>query len=61
MPTVDGADRMKAQLDDLLRYSRVGIGAADPTVVYLDTLVVEVLRDLGPAWETPNRPDHGLT
>lgn len=46
---VDGADRMKAQLDDLLRYSRVGSGAAEPTVVYLDTLVVEVMRDLGPA------------
>ncbi|WP_354701352.1 ATP-binding protein [Paraconexibacter sp. AEG42_29] len=46
---VDGADRMKAQLDDLLHYSRVGHGVAAPTVVYLDTLVVEVLRDLGPA------------
>lgn len=46
---VDGADRMKALIDDLVRYSRVGTGAIEPTVVYLDTLIVEVLRDLGPA------------
>lgn len=46
---VDGADRMKALLDDLLRYSRVGRAGLESTVVYLDTLLVEVLRDLGPA------------
>ncbi|MCW3038762.1 MAG: domain S-box protein [Solirubrobacterales bacterium] len=46
---VDGAERMKALLDDLLRYSRVGRAGLDTTVVYLDTLLVETLRDLGPA------------
>lgn len=46
---VDGAERMKALLDDLLRYSRAGTAGMEPSVVYLDTLLVEVLRDLGPA------------
>lgn len=46
---VDGAERMKALLDDLLRYSRVQSAGLESAVVYLDTLLVEVLRDLGPA------------
>jgi chemotaxis family two-component system sensor kinase Cph1 len=46
---VDGAERMKALIDDLLRYSRVGTSGLNTSVVYLDTLLVEVLRDLEPA------------
>lgn len=35
---------------------------AGDTSIRLEVECVEChLRDLGPAWETPNRPDHGLT
>jgi light-regulated signal transduction histidine kinase (bacteriophytochrome) len=46
---VDGADRMKALIDDLLRYARVGSAAVTAAPVDLDQLLVEVKRDLGPA------------
>ena len=35
---------------------------AGDTSIRLEVECVEChLRDLGPAWDTPNRPDHGLT
>jgi light-regulated signal transduction histidine kinase (bacteriophytochrome) len=46
---VDGAERMKGLIDDLVRYSRVETRGLAPTVVHLDTLLAEVVRDLGPA------------
>ncbi len=46
---VDGADRMKALIEDLLRYSRAGAADLRAVAVPLDELLVEVLRDLEPA------------
>lgn len=46
---VDGAERMKALIDDLVRFARAGTGGVNATVVHLDTLAAEVIRDLGPA------------
>jgi light-regulated signal transduction histidine kinase (bacteriophytochrome) len=48
---VDGAERMKGLIDDLVRYSRVDNCGPESTVVHLDTLLAEVVRDLGPAIE----------
>jgi light-regulated signal transduction histidine kinase (bacteriophytochrome) len=46
---VDGAERMKALIDDLVRYSRIGTLGLETSTVELDGLLVEVLRDLEPA------------
>lgn len=46
---VDGAERMKALIDDLLRYSRAGTVGLNAGPVDLHALLVEVLRDLEPA------------
>lgn len=46
---MDGAERMGVLLDDLMRYSRAGNAVAEATVVDVDALLVEVLRDLEPA------------
>lgn len=45
---VDGADRMKALIDDLLRYSRVGSGPIRLADVDTDDVVAGVVRSLGP-------------
>jgi PAS domain S-box-containing protein len=48
---VDGAERMKALIEDLLAYSRVGSHALEPGDVDLAELLSQVLRSLGPAIE----------
>jgi len=48
---VDGAARMKALIDDLLAYSRVGTHELEVGDVDLDALLGHVLRALGPAIE----------
>jgi PAS domain S-box-containing protein len=48
---VDGAERMKALIDDLLAYSRVGSHDLELDDVDLAELLGQVLRSLGPAIE----------
>lgn len=45
---VDGADRMKELIDDLLRYSRVGSGALEAEDVDVAEVLDGVARSLGP-------------
>jgi light-regulated signal transduction histidine kinase (bacteriophytochrome) len=43
---VDGAERMKLLIDDLLKYSRVGSDAVERVAVDADTVLENVLRSL---------------
>ena len=44
---VDGAERMKSLIQDLLEYSRVGTQGGDPVPTDPDEVLQDVLRDLG--------------
>jgi signal transduction histidine kinase len=48
---VDGADRMRALIDDLLRYSRVGSGPIQLAQVDVGEVLDGVVRNLGPRFE----------